>query len=253
MTTIRTAITAHNLKLVFNDASSKHALLNVHSMSALGADQIGEFHPLDFNNNDGIAIKVEGGLIVAYMGRNGTVFADCNSNVPKYVFESVLTRIELHAMVLDMTDPDRPNGDIEKKFGALYDSLEDSVIEFNPAWKNGTGYFDGAVRADFGLAPGKMARSYCPDSQRRIIVIGTPKGNMVMFERYSSSVIDRQSFVIVYNTNRTVEDELVERVNALYERFGRMGTTWSNYHGIVGFADMLNIGESVALTEADKV
>lgn len=61
-------------------------------------------------------------------------------------------------------------------------SLEriENTITFNPTWKNGTGYLDGAVEAQ--LAVGEAVK--CVDDYgRRVILIGTRFGTCVFFER----------------------------------------------------------------------
>lgn len=57
------------------------------------------------------------------------------------------------------------------------------TVQFDESWNNGTGYLDGAVRADLGLAPGETATSTDPHG-RRIVFVGTRLGNVVVFERY---------------------------------------------------------------------
>ena len=58
------------------------------------------------------------------------------------------------------------------------------TVEFDTGWANGTGYFDGAVRAKLGLKPGERAKSV-DKTGRRIIFVGTRFGNAVFFDRYS--------------------------------------------------------------------
>lgn len=56
-------------------------------------------------------------------------------------------------------------------------------IEFNPNWKNGTGYFDHAVTDNLGLANGELA-GCVDDKNRKLIIVGTPVANVVVFERH---------------------------------------------------------------------
>lgn len=69
-------------------------------------------------------------------------------------------------------------------------------VPYNPEWGNGTGYFDGAVKdpAVAALLPvGAMGR--CTDEyNRKMILIGTSAGTVVIFPRYSD---DNQR--LVYN------------------------------------------------------
>ena len=54
-------------------------------------------------------------------------------------------------------------------------------IPFDPEWANGTGYLDGAV--SHPLPPGKMAKTV-DNYERRVILIGTRFGTVVVFDRY---------------------------------------------------------------------
>jgi len=59
-------------------------------------------------------------------------------------------------------------------------------IQFNPSWTNGTDYLDHAVEGEHApvLRPGQMVKATDPRG-RRIIIIGTRKGNVAVFDRYS--------------------------------------------------------------------
>ena len=57
------------------------------------------------------------------------------------------------------------------------------AIPFDPEWDNGTGYFDGIVRDELGLAPGEAAH-FIDDADRLAVVVGTRFGNVVVFTRY---------------------------------------------------------------------
>lgn len=58
-------------------------------------------------------------------------------------------------------------------------------IDFDPKWANGTGYYDYAVEA-VELKPGEMAKSFDAGTGRRIILIGTRFGSVVVFDRYTN-------------------------------------------------------------------
>ena len=62
-------------------------------------------------------------------------------------------------------------------------------LPFDSAWNNGTGYFDALVTADIAdLEVGEMAKSYTGDvNRRRIIVMKTVLGNVVVFDRYTDN------------------------------------------------------------------
>lgn len=53
-------------------------------------------------------------------------------------------------------------------------------ITFNPEWSNGTGYFDGAVTASIE-APSKSSDQH----GRKIFIIPTLVGNVIVFQRYA--------------------------------------------------------------------
>lgn len=52
---------------------------------------------------------------------------------------------------------------------------------------NGTGYYDHLVKRDLGHPVGTVLRAMSPgENNRRILVVVTPVGNVVVFERYSA-------------------------------------------------------------------
>lgn len=61
------------------------------------------------------------------------------------------------------------------------------AVPFNPKWSNGTGYFDYAVLGQEAplLEAGDVVCSEDPKG-RKLIIIGTPLGNVVIFQRYSN-------------------------------------------------------------------
>lgn len=75
--------------------------------------------------------------------------------------------------------------DILHRFANTFKQITTQVA-YCPEWANGTGYFDGIVKADLGLRPGDVAKAVDNDD-RRIIIIGTRFGNVALFERYSPS------------------------------------------------------------------
>ena len=54
---------------------------------------------------------------------------------------------------------------------------------------NGTGYFDSSQSAEFDLEAGQIARATTND-RRKAVIIGSPLGNVVIFERYSDGGSD---------------------------------------------------------------
>lgn len=71
-------------------------------------------------------------------------------------------------------------------FAAQYSAMKE--VPFNPKWAFGGGYFDGAAMGDEAplLKAGETVRSQCTKG-RKIIIVGTPLGNIVAFQRYTDS------------------------------------------------------------------
>lgn len=73
-------------------------------------------------------------------------------------------------------------------FNIAFDQALD--IEFNPDWSNGTGYYDKAVLSKVSpkLNPGEVRRCISAGANnRKIILVGTRLGNVVIFQRYTNS------------------------------------------------------------------
>lgn len=72
-------------------------------------------------------------------------------------------------------------------FAAIETFIQEPVLEDKTsAWANGTGYYDNAVRTEYAphILPGNMARCTTLNG-RKMILIGTRFGNVVIFTRYS--------------------------------------------------------------------
>jgi hypothetical protein len=78
------------------------------------------------------------------------------------------------------------------QFDEEFNAITNSVL-FDTKWNNGTGYLNGAVHADLHLKSGDRAKTI-DDFGRKVILIGTDFGNIVVFERHSN-----QSGIIVSN------------------------------------------------------
>lgn len=75
---------------------------------------------------------------------------------------------------------------------AFFELFEDAFsnnrwVAYDPAWGNGTGYFDNAVDL-VKLSPGETACSADPKG-RRILFIGTRFGSVVVFQRLPNTSI----------------------------------------------------------------
>ena len=71
-----------------------------------------------------------------------------------------------------------------RMFNSIYNAVK-TEMPFNTNWRNGTGYFNGAVQDADRLVNGQVAKSYDPGSDRKMLFIGTPLGGIVVFERYT--------------------------------------------------------------------
>lgn len=72
-------------------------------------------------------------------------------------------------------------------------------VPFSDKWNNGTGYYDHACEL-VNLKPGELAKSYDQNTSRRIILIGTRFGTVVLFDRYSKQT-DGGTYVTNAPTN----------------------------------------------------
>jgi hypothetical protein len=74
--------------------------------------------------------------------------------------------------------------------------------EFDPEWKNGTGYFDDLAKIPLhkedGLLIGQTIFTYDPVTRRRLAIIVGRHGNVVIFDRYT----DGESGLIVHNAEK---------------------------------------------------
>lgn len=86
--------------------------------------------------------------------------------------------------------------ELRARFETAYSNIR-AVVTFDPVWRDDTGRLSNAVRLDLKI--GEVAKATCPDSGRRIILVGTPMDTVVVFERYN--VDDGKSFKLVYNSN----------------------------------------------------
>ena len=74
--------------------------------------------------------------------------------------------------------------------GRIFEQAYNSIkvnISFDSKWKNGTGYLNGAIKVP--LQPGELSKSV-DDYNRRVILIGTRFGTVVIFDRYKNQVDD---------------------------------------------------------------
>lgn len=77
-------------------------------------------------------------------------------------------------------------------------------VPFDPKWNNGTGYFDHLVKDDLKLEDGEVVR-FADYMMRNGIVIGSPLGNLVVFERRArklDKVQEHDAVIVVTNLPR---------------------------------------------------
>src|SRR5690606_14628710 len=77
-----------------------------------------------------------------------------------------------------------------------YNRIE-TTVQFQDSWKNNTGYLDGLINADLDLKSGSVVKTV-DDYNRKVIIVGTELGNVVVFERYTRAN-DAESVVVVHN------------------------------------------------------
>lgn len=85
------------------------------------------------------------------------------------------------------------------RFMEVYARPEVSEIAYNPAWANGTGYFDFAVKGEHApaLENGQVVKSV-DEQGRKILIVGFTLGNIVVFERR----VQKEGVVAIYVINR---------------------------------------------------
>lgn len=74
-------------------------------------------------------------------------------------------------------------------FNFHFNSNKVAPVEFNPAWANGTGYYDYAVYGEHApvLQVGQMVKCNTGgENNRNMLIVGTPIDNVVMFQRFTA-------------------------------------------------------------------
>ena len=110
--------------------------------------------------------------------------------------------------------------------------LEGKSLEFNPSWKNGTGYFGGLIADQtIDLQVGEQA-VFVDDYGRRAIVTNTRFGNVVLFERYAQK--PEKEIVVVKNVPWEIENLFGPTLN------GKL--TEDAVASVLGYSGLYNIG-----------
>lgn len=98
-------------------------------------------------------------------------------------------------------------------FNKVFNAIED-VIEFDPKWENGTGYFDHVRKAPVEIGALKASRD---TYGRRIILIGTRYGTVGIFDRFKGQTEDG-IYVMNVPSRNTLIKELLGHSNLTYEQ-----------------------------------
>jgi len=88
---------------------------------------------------------------------------------------------------------------VERNFKSVLEKIAFEV-PFEAEWKNDTGYFDHAV--DCYVPEGRVVKSTCPTTKRRIILVGTVLGTVVVFERYTPDM--DQAFILTWHAPKAL-------------------------------------------------
>jgi hypothetical protein len=121
-------------------------------------------------------------------------------------------------------------------FEKAFNDIE-NVIPFDIKWANGTGYFNGAVTADLGLKPGEVGKSVAGgEDRRRMIIIGTCAGNVVVFERYTPTENTKENLVVVSNAPRGFSSTRLVIDGAMSD---------DHFMDVVGMYGQLNVGQRI--------
>jgi hypothetical protein len=95
----------------------------------------------------------------------------------------------------------------QEYFTAVFNAESTREVEFNAEWNNGTGYFDALVNEAFpDMKVGTIAKTVTPvGNDRRILIVKTCFGNVVIFDRYSDNALKGDDATFTYNCPREVE------------------------------------------------
>jgi hypothetical protein len=111
-------------------------------------------------------------------------------------------------------------------------------LEFNPKWSNGVGFFDYAVHGEHAPSiPRGTAMKCVAPGGRRLIVIGTRLGNVVVFERATPSPTQPKPH-IVYNA-----PSVIMNAGWIYEPTKPLDEF--SVENLIGSIDHVNIGRQL--------
>lgn len=126
-----------------------------------------------------------------------------------------------------------PSIEIEKAFEYSLIKIKESV-PFNPEWRSDNGYFENAI--NFPLESGKVVKSVCTNSDRRLILVGTPLGTVVVFERFAPKT--GQKFVLIHNSHKELAPMLGTSGLSMAQ-FSLVVTSWDIEENIGSYLNKL--------------
>ena len=107
-----------------------------------------------------------------------------------------------------------------------------AVVEYDSSWANCTGYFDGGVNAP--VESGDIKASTCPQG-RKILLVGTPVGTVVVFERYTGGGgpyvqnTPPSSLLEIVVGNGKMSDQQITNTLGFYEGAPNVGHLLENF------------------------
>lgn len=90
--------------------------------------------------------------------------------------------------------------EMQTLFGQMHAQLEH--VKFDPAWSNGTGYFDGALEFKFPLGSHAVAFTAPAPDSRKGVICKIQGGTLCLFERYTPD--NGSPFVMVANATNNL-------------------------------------------------
>ena len=119
-------------------------------------------------------------------------------------------------------------------FQRTFNTAEVKEIPFNEGWCNGTGYFDKAVKGQEApvLTIGEMVRSR-DGFGRRLIIIGTRFGNVVVFDRFTDQ-IDNGVWVVNHPSCEMIKMMVDNGAVGERDMITLLGS-WGNLKNNIGF------------------
>lgn len=111
-------------------------------------------------------------------------------------------------------------------------------LEFNPKWSNGAGFFDYAVHGEHApVVPRGTAMKSTAPGGRRLIIIGTRLGNVVVFERTTATSGKTKPHVVYNAPSMIVNSGWIYEPNRPLDEF--------SVENLIGSDDHVNVGRQL--------